>query len=840
MDFFRRLNSGRPVIWDGAFGTNASRILAQKKIRPPRCNELLNIEQPQIVEQIHREFIDAGAEVIETNTFGATRTVLAENNLDYKFAVINTAAVRIAKRAANHGSRATSHEVLISASFGPTSKLPTLGHISFDEMSRDYQAQAKLLASLGVDIFQVETCQDILQTKAAIVGIKRALNNKMRPIVATVTVERNGTTLLGSDIGAAFSAIAPLGVAAFGLNCATGPSEMEPFVKELARICPLPIMILPNAGLPQIKNGQAFYPLSPKEFADELEYFVKGLGVAIVGGCCGTTFEHIREASKRLAKAKVRPRRIKKSFFVSSLFNSTDISQKPAPLIVGERMNINGSKEFRELLLHGDLDAAARLAKKQAASGAHMVDLNVAFAGRDEQKDISELAKRVVMMSTAPVMIDSTEPAAMEAALKRLSGRSVINSINLESGEAKAAKIIGLAKEFGAGLVALTIDNSGMAKTCSKKLSIVRKLVSLCKRSGFVKSGGFLFIDPLTFTLADPQAAKAGSALETLNALKKLKQLKKELPWIRTILGISNISYGLKPDARKILNSAFLHEAVKRGLDAAIVNPSQIVPLHKIDKKAASLAQALLSNKNKSALENYLRFFEGASHESSSITKTLSTRTDGDRLFNAVIDGDVELAKKCAPQAAASSNASKVINSILLPAMQRVGEMFGRQELALPFVLQSAEAMRAAIDSLSSFIDGEKKSSRGKIVLATVRGDVHDIGKNLVDIILSNNGFSVVNLGVKQPVDAIANAVRKERPDAIGLSGLLVQSCLVMKDDLAEMAKRGIDTPVICGGAALTETFVKNELKKAYAGEVFFARDAFDGLKIMQRLRRKK
>ena len=840
MDFLKRLHSDRPILWNGPFGTNASRVLLEKNIRQPQCNESLNINHPEVVEQIHQEFICAGAEVIETNTFGATKLSLAEHALEKKFKAINEAAVKIARRAANHKSPLTNRGIFVAASIGPTSKLPTLGHISFDDLSNEYEAEAKIIASCGVDLFQIETCQDILQARAAIIGIKRTLGKRKIPIVATVTLEKNGATLLGSDICAAYASLAPLGIAAFGLNCATGPSEMEPQIKELARICELPIIVLPNAGLPEIKNGRAFYKLSPENFADHIEHFVRDLGVSIVGGCCGTTPQHIKAVAERISKLKNKPRKVRKHFFISSLFAATDIEQKPAPFIIGERMNVNGSKEFRASISSNKFDAAAKLAKKQASFGAHAVDLNLTFAGRDEERDMEKIAAKLSLSSPIPVMIDSTNVSAVSSALKKLSGRSIVNSINLSDGTEKASKTINLAKEFGAGLVALTIDKTGMAKSCAQKIAVAKKLISLCRKLDYFKSGGFIFIDPLTFTLAEPRAAKFGSAKETLKAIKQLSKIRHHAPEVRTILGISNVSYGFEVTARKILNSVFLHEAIKHGLDAAIIDPKQITPLHIIDKKASSLACDLIYNKNKSALENFISFFAGKKTEVLTKQTNEKSHSLSKQLFNAVVDGDTSKAKELAKIAAKKSAPEKIIESILLPAMKQIGQLFSAQKLALPFVLQSAEAMKAAIDSIAINSAGIKNNIRGKILLATVKGDVHDIGKNLVDIMLSNNGYQVIDLGIKQPVGAIVSAAKKIKPDAIGLSGLLVQSCLIMKDDLAEMSKRGISTPVICGGAALTKNFVKKELTKVYRGKVFYARDALDGLKIMQRLQRKK
>ena len=962
MDFLKLLRSGRVIVWDGGFGTSLS-LRADPNVSAARCNEELNLIAPLLIQSIHEDFLKAGSQVIETNTFGANRVALAEHGLADKVREINLAAVRIAREATKQIppppplQRGGDRELpplkkggrggFISGSIGPTSKLPTLGHISFDEMVDAYREQALALIEGGVDILQIETCQDILQAKAAAVGCKEAIKTNppsppfykggdscappfskggdscappfskggdsyappftkggtggILPIIITITLERSGTTLLGTEVGAALAALAPLGISAFGLNCGTGPAEMEDALRFLSRNSPLPIIIKPNAGLPEIKNGVAHYNLGPAEFAKWIEYFIKEFGVRMVGGCCGTTAEHIAEVLKCLS-AKVPKLKTKnlstyapthlRTGFVSSLYSTIQINQSPPPLIVGERMNINGSKEFREYILADNFDAAAGMAKRQAERGAHVLDLSVAYAGRDEIKDMHEMARRLATASPLPLMIDSTSPEAIEAALSHLGGRSIINSINLEDGGIKAEKVIAIARQHGAALVALTIDEEGMALTATKKIAIAKRLIKLCK-------GLTVFIDLLTFTLAEPKAAEFGSGRETLRAIKLLKKIPPypplqrgeihelpplqrgeihelphlqrgeihelphlqrgeihELPHLqrgeihelpplkkggrggfnhRTILGVSNISFGFRPEARKVLNSIFLYEAVKAGLDAAIVHAGQVLPLHKIEKQAAKLALDLIYCKRPNALQRFTQYFESG-------TCNLKHETKGSRIKNLeprkmlqlkIIDGNKEGLEKAIRAVLKNVRAEEIINKVLLPAMQTVGEKFGNNELPLPFVLQSAEVMRAAVDLLKPHLKAGEAASRGTIVLATVRGDVHDIGKNLVDIILSNNGYKVINLGVKQPAHEIIEAALKYKADAIGLSGLIVQSCMVMKEDLAEMAHREIKIPVICGGAALTRKYVENDLQKAYGGTVHYARDAFDGLKIM-------
>jgi len=867
MNFGEYLKKKPVILFDGAMGTE---IAKQTKTS---CNEELNLTAPEIVRSVHESFINAGSNVIETNTFGANRIVLAEHGLQDKVREINIAAVKIARQVCKFTSSqvnklqkknnlqtckpANLQTVFISASIGPTSKLPSLGHISFDEMVSAYEEQASILLEAGVDLFQIETCQDILQAKAAVVACRQSFRPARPqaskasdiPIIVTVTIEKNGKTLTGSDVETAYTALAPLGISAFGLNCATGPLEMEPYIARLANISAIPIVVSPNAGIPKIKDGRAFYDLTPEEFAGSLADFVKNYGVRLIGGCCGTTPEHIK-AVNRLAGYQVTKLQKKNNLrtclpqawsrgkranlqtgFISSLYSTVNVVQEPRPLIVGERMNINGSKEFREHLLGDNFDAAALMAKKQADMGASLLDLSVAYAGRDEVSDMAEMAKRLNTLSILPIMIDSTNPVAVEVALKSLGGRCVVNSINLEDGGAKADTILNLTKKYGAAVVGLTIDKEGMALTCEGKVKIAKQLLRLCKDKTDI-----LFIDPLTFTLADPKAAEFGSAKETLEAIGKIKKIGG-----RTILGVSNISFGLKPTARRVLNSLFLHEAVTRGLDAAIVHAGQLLPLHKIDKKALKLAKNLIFCTKKDALHDFIAHFDDITPKSAQFSKNFAKISDiKGTLTEAVIGGDKEGIKKLVGEAIKKKQPLDIINNILLPAMQKVGVMFGNGDLPLPFVLQSAEVMRHATDLLAPHLKKENVQAKGTIVLATVRGDIHDIGKDLVDIILSNNGYKVINLGVKQPAEAILKEAVEKSADAIGLSGLLVQSCLVMKDDLKILASRDVTIPVICGGAALTKKFVETELKKAYNGPVYYAKDAFDGLKIMALLAKQK
>lgn len=827
----------RPIIFDGAFGTNLVSKLTNRQVGRFLCNEELNLIVPGLVKSVHLDFLRAGAMVIETNTFGANRIALSEHGLSGKTREINYAAVKIAKDAIRTHVRFAPRtgKFFVSASIGPTGKLPTLGHISFDEMVDAYREQAAYLIEAGADMLQIETCQDVLQAKAAVIGCRSAFcGARAIPIMVTMTLEPAGTTLLGTDIGAALVSLVPLGIFAFGLNCGTGPAEMEEHIRYLSRTSPVPVAVLANAGMPEIRDGVAHYPLGPEEFGEWAEYFVNKLGVGIIGGCCGTTPDHIAEVRRRLDAGANRSKKCCSYIYapgrcyidsVSSLYSPVLLDQTPRPLIIGERMNISGSKEFREHILSGDFEAAAQMARRQAELGAHVVDVSVAYTGRDEMSDMREIVRRAATVSPLPLMIDSTSPEVIEEALKHLGGRCIINSINLEDGGKKAAAVIELAKRHGAVIVGLVIDPEGMARTKRKKLAVASKLVKMCK-------GLPLFIDPLTFTLADPKAAGFGSGLETLKALKEIKRRHKG---VRTLLGVSNISYGFRPDARKVLNSIFLREALKKGLDAAIIHPGQILPAHKIGKAVTKLALDLIYCRRKDALQRFVAAFEGKQVAvKSPIVKDQRSRSSDEKLLKIKIkDGDKKGLSEVIGRLIKNRPATKILNDILLPAMKEVGELFGRGELVLPFVLASAEVMREAVELLAPYMGEGRGKARGKLVIATVKGDVHDIGKDLVDIILSNNGYKVVNLGVKQPVEEIIKAIELERPDAVGLSGLLVQSCMVMKEDVAELARRGIAVPVICGGAALNRKFVENDIARAYKGRVYYARDAFEGLRIM-------
>lgn len=831
-----RILAKRPIIFDGAMGT----MLAAKGIKTS-CNEELCLTNQEVVASIHREYLNAGADVIITNTFGASKISLADHGLAHKVREINLAAAEIALK---EKAKIKDRPCLVAGELGPTSKLPTLGHITFDELFSAYSEQTSALLDGNVDMLIINTCQDPLQAKAAAAAVRSVLakKNKNLPLIISVTIERVGTMLLGTEITAALAALAPYKPFAFGINCATGPDAMEEHLAELAKVSPFAISCRPNAGMPEIVNGKSHYPLLPDDFARILADYVKRFGIAIVGGCCGTTPEHIAALAKNKLLPFVRgglrwgrstsPRpSLQRRGMVSSLYTAAALDQEPRPFIIAEQTNVNGSKKFRELLLKNDFDAMAEIGRN-ASTSSHALDVCMAYVGRDESKDFLEITRRLVLKSEAALMIDSTNPSAIEAALSCTPGRSIINSINLEDGGKNARTILELARRFGAAVVALTIDEDGMAREANKKLSIAKRLVALANE--YEIGVGDLLIDPLTFTLASGETSLKDAAKETLSAISKIK---KEIPGTRTILGVSNISFGLPLHGRAILTSAFLHRAVEHGLDAAIINPLKIMPLDRIPKDALEICTRLIDNNSKhgdplAMLLDHLSKEKGEED----VTRWIEPDTPAEAVRMRVIEGSRKklpelieaLIKEISPQDA--------INKVLLPAMQEVGKRFSAGRMPLPFVLESAEVMRAAIDLISPHMKAGENKPRATIVLATVRGDVHDIGKNLVDAIISNNNFHVINLGIRQPASAIIEAVKAQNADAIGLSGLLVSSTEIMREDLELFRAAGIKIPVLCGGAALTKKFVEDILAKAYNGDVRYCQDAFAGLNEMEKI----
>jgi 5-methyltetrahydrofolate--homocysteine methyltransferase len=811
----------RTQILDGAMGTSLAKLgLASG------CNEELNLSQPDAVGMVHRDYLLAGADIITTNTFGGSRIGLADYGLAEKVREINLAAAKIARDAADS---ALGKKRFVAGDIGPTSKLPTLGHIAFDDLFEAYREQMNALVDGGVDIIIIETCQDPLQTKAALAALS-SLSAKV-PAMVSVTVQNTGTMLLGTELAAALSSILPYRPIAFGLNCAVGPRDMEEHLSYLQACSSLPILCQPNAGLPQIKDGLATYDMSPEEFSDILSDFVERFGIAFAGGCCGTTPEHINLLAQKIKDAVPVIGRTPMRSSVSSLFSAYDLAQEPRPFIVAEQTNVNGSKKFRDLLIANDFEALSEVAR-DAGRSSHALDICLATPARAEAEDFKRLIKNLVLKVDCPVMIDSTDEKSVEWALGLLPGRSIINSINLEDGGEKANRLIALAKKYGACLVALVIDEQGMGKTFERKMEIVGRIVRLVGSYGI--DLGDLMIDTLTFTLASGDKELKGAGKETLRAIAAIKE---KYPDLKTILGVSNISYGLPPQGRKYLTSVFLNRALSAGLDAAIINPKKIVPFDKIPEKMISMCTRLIDDDDccgdpLAALLATLG--NGVVPTGRANLNELADVSPAEKLAACVADGRKSGLGAVIEELLCGSTPTEIINGILLPAMERVGGSFSAGKLPLPFVLESAETMRAAIDLLSPYMKDSKVAVKGAIALATVRGDVHDIGKNLVDAILSNNGYQVYNLGIKQSAAAIIDAVKKNQLDAIGLSGLLVSSTEVMREDLATFRDNGINIPVLCGGAALTRDFVESVLRPVYAGEVHYCKDAFDGFRKME------
>ena len=823
----------RPIIFDGAMGTMIQAACDAE------CNAILNVTKPGIIESIHDAYFEAGADVVTTNTFGASSIALADYNLGEKAAEINRAAVKIARRSAEKFSR-SGRQVFVAGEIGPTTKLPTLGHIKFSELADSYAQQISAMLKEGADCIQIATCQDILQMKAAASAARQAMSRLgcAVPLFVSVTIEKNGAMLLGSDVIAALATIEPFSPDSFGINCATGPDMMEEHIHQLSRQSPFPIICRPNAGIPENVGGRPAYPLSPADFAGKLGAFSRELNVAILGGCCGTTPDHISVLAREVKGQRLKVKGAVYQPHVSSLFSAVSLDQEPKPFLVAEQTNVNGSKKFKELLLKEDYEGMASVAR-EAAKGAHALDICIAYPGRDELKDMAEVVSRVVKTVDSPVMIDSTNTSAIEAALSIAPGRCIINSINLEDGGAKAKEILKLAKRFGAAVVCLTIDEEGMAKNAKKKLEIAKRIRDLALLHG-VRAEDLLF-DALTFSVASGEATLADAALETIEGMKKIK---KEIKGAKTILGVSNISYGLLPQARRVLTSLFLHRSVEAGLDCAIVNPLRILRLSQIPENEEGLARRLLENdrSNGPPLQNVLKYYERMFTEEKTIDETSFAHgqiTTEDAIRQKIMNGDKSEITFLLDEISGEKKAGAIINDILLPSMKEVGALFGKGKLPLPFVLQSAEVMRTAIDYLAPKLKEGDVPKKATIVLATVRGDVHDIGKNLVDIILSNNGFEVVNLGIRQPINAIMEAARAHNADAIGLSGLLVSSTEIMREDLETLKHQGVSIPVLVGGAALTKKFTESTLKTAYGADVYYCEDAFSGLKAMEQLAKK-
>ena len=801
------------------------------------CNEYLVVSKPELLEGIQRSFYAAGCDAVDSVTFGANRVVFAEYDIEDRVREINRLAAEQLGRLRDEFSTPDWPRFSFGT-MGPGTKLPSLGHIDYDELVESYREQARGLVEGGIDVLKVETCQDLLQTKAALGAIEDVFGEMgtRLPVIASVTIETTGTMLLGSDIACALTTLEALDtVDVIGINCATGPEQMVEHVRHLGQNSRRPVFIGPNAGLPEIRDGETCYPLSPEEFARYQRIFVEELGTSIAAGCCGTTPEHFEAAIAAIGRPRPKPRPETIEAACSSLYTSVPFEQDTSFLVVGERMNATGSRAFRDLLLEQDFDGVVALAREQAAEGAHVLDLMVDYVGREGAPDMERYARALRTQATLPLVFDSTEVPVIETALKLYGGKGIVNSINLEDGERKITRLLPLIKRFGAAAVALVIDEEGQARTVDWKLRVAHRIHDLAVGRYGMESGDLLF-DMLTFPLGGGQEDLRGDAMATLEAIRRVKT---ELPGTHTILGVSNVSFGLKPAVRRVLNSVFLAEAVGAGLDAAIVNARQIRPLSRIPEEQIETARDLIYDRRREdydPLIHFLSLFEDEQAKPKPAEELAALPVE-ERLKQRIIDGDRRGLDADLDEALGEMEALTIINEHLLDGMKVVGELFGSGKMQLPFVLQSAETMKAAVSHLEPHMDRVDGSGKGRIVLATVRGDVHDIGKNLVDIILSNNGYTVDNLGIKQPIATIIEKALEVEADAIGLSGLLVKSTVVMREDLEELNARGLSRfPVLLGGAALNRRYVEHDLRAVYEGDVYYCRDAFEGLDTLGRV----
>src|SRR5436190_8125159 len=837
----------RVVIYDGAMGTNI-------QTRNPtlddywgkeNCSEILVLSRPDIIREIHADFFKVGCDIVETNTFGATRTVLSEFGLQDRVAEINLAAVKLAKDVAQQFSL-NSKPRFVAGSMGPTTKLPSLAHITFDAMLEAYEEQASALIDGGVDVLLVETAQDLLQAKIAAIGCLEAMKaaGKRLPLQVQVTLQESGVMLLGTEIGAALTALELLDIDILGMNCATGPAEMNDAVRYLGANSTKEISVLPNAGLPQNEGGHAVYKLRPKELAQFHKHFVQEYGVRVVGGCCGTTPEHLKAVVDALSSIEPAKREVKPVAAASSAYTSVPLDLEPKPLIAAEEMNTTTRVEhFKNLVRGKKYDDILALAKKLVNDGSHMLDLCCAIVGEDEKAYITSILERIATRVPAPILVDSTEADVVAEALKRIPGKAIINSINLEDGEKRTSKVLPMAKRYGAAVIALTIDEDGMALTAEKKVAIAKRIYNLATEKYGIRPIDLIF-DALTLPITTGQEEYRTAGIETLNAIERIK---KELPEVKTILGVSNISFGLDVYPRRVLNSVFMHEAVDHGLDMAIVNYTKIYPLYKIPHEEVELAHKLIYRDESAGdpLQIYMRHFAGTKGKvQATTTAHVETLSVEDKLKFAIINGEKSVGdgaqkkslEALLEEALVQYTPLDLINTVLLDGMKTVGDLFGARKMQLPSVLDAAGVMKQAVAYLEPKMEKKAGSQKATIVLATVKGDVHDIGKNLVDIILTNNGFRVVNLGIKQPADAIIKAAQEHKADAIGLSGLLVKSTLEMKYVIQDLERQKLDFPVLCGGAALTRKYVEDDLRREYSNAVFYSDDAFGGLHIMEDL----
>src|SRR5713101_1488613 len=848
MNDFLQTVKERVVVYDGAMGTSIHKHnpSLDDYWGQENCNEILVLSRPDIIRDVHASFMSVGCDVIETDTFNGMSIVLDEFGFADRVREINIAAAKLAKDVAAQFSTKDKPR-FVAGSIGPSTKMPSLGHIGYEEMLRSYEEHAAALLEGGVDVLLIETCFDLWQAKIATIAALDAMKKAGRrvPLQVQVTLQETGLMLAGTEIGAALTALEPLDIDIIGLNCSTGPDLMNDAVRYLGINSTKEISVLPNAGLPENVGGAAVFKLTPAELAQYHKHFVQDYGVRVVGGCCGTTPEHLKAVVDTVSGIEPARRDVKPVAAASSAYTSVPLDLDPKPLIVAEEMNTTTRVEhFKNLVRGKKYDDILALAKKLVNEGSHMLDLCCAIVGEDEKDYIRSILERIATRVPAPILVDSTEADVVEEALKRIPGKAIINSINLEDGEKRTSKVLPMAKRYGAAVIALTIDEDGMALTAEKKVAIAHRIFDLATQK-YGLDGTDLIFDALTLPISTGQDEYRSAGIETLKAVEKIK---KELPNVKTILGVSNISFGLDAYPRRVLNSVFMHEAVGHGLDMAIVNYTKIYPLYKIPQEEVDLARKLIfrDESDGDPLQKYMNHFAGLKGKpAASTTAHVDTLSVEDKLKFAIINGEKSVGEgarkksldELLDEALASYTPLELINTVLLDGMKTVGDLFGARKMQLPSVLDSAGVMKAAVAYLEPKMEKKSGASqKGTIVLATVKGDVHDIGKNLVDIILSNNGYKVVNLGIKQAGDVIIHSAQEHKADAIGLSGLLVKSTLEMKYVIQELERQKLEFPVICGGAALTRKYVEDDLRREYSNSVFYGEDAFAGLHVMEDL----
>jgi 5-methyltetrahydrofolate--homocysteine methyltransferase len=841
-DFLAALRD-RVLIFDGAFGTWVQdQDLGPDDFGGPElegCNEHVVLTRPDVIAEMHREFFDVGVDAVETATFGSFPVVLSEYGIPEKTYELNEAAAHIAKEVAS-GYVTSDRPRWVVGSIGPGTKLPSLGAISFAELRDGYETQVDGLLAGGVDVLLVETVYDLLQGKAAVIAARRAMAKAGRevPLMVQVTVELTGRMLVGTEIGAALTTLEALRPDVIGLNCATGPNEMTEHLRHLSQHARTFLSALPNAGLPSVVDGRTHYDLTPDELAEAHDRFTSEFGVNIVGGCCGTTPEHLRRVVETIGNRAPLERHPVHEPGCASIYSQVPFHQETSFLVVGERTNTNGSKKFRESMLEEDWETCVQMAREQVKEGSHVLDVCVDYVGRDGTTDMDEIASRFATQASIPLVFDSTEPQVMEAGLQHFGGKPILNSANLEDGDGEGARldrVFKLAREYGAAVVCMTIDEEGQARTTDWKFRIAERIYEMATERYGIEPTDLIF-DCLTFPLSTGQDDLRRDGIETMEAIKRVKA---ELPGASTILGVSNVSFGLKPAARHVLNSVFLHECVQAGLDAAIVHAARIMPMHKIDDRVQDVALDLVYDRRRDdydPLTEFMALFEGV--EASAVEQEdRSGWPVEERLKHRIIDGDRDGIEADLDESLTTRPALSVINDVLLDGMKVVGDLFASGDMQLPFVLQSAETMKTAVAFLEPHMEKADSGGKGRVVIGTVKGDVHDIGKNLVDIILTNNGYEVVNLGTKVPLTEFVDKATEVEADAIGMSGLLVKSTIIMRENLEELNDRGLDRiPVLLGGAALTRNYVERDLREVYKGRVFYGKDAFEGLRTMDTL----